>query len=655
MKSIEINPDFGFLRVAAFSPEVIIGDIKNTAISMGSIIEAYAKQGVKLLVFPELCLAGGYTNGDLFHQALVQSETLYNLDYLADLTDGSDMVVVVGLPLAVNGSLYNVAAVISRGKVVGIVPKTYLPSGGEFYEARWFANAHDLTVKEINLFGQIVPIGTDLLFESIEDPEVILAIELCEDLWTALPPSSFAAVAGATVIANLSASNELVGKAPYRRQLVAQQSGRCMTGYIYSCAGAGESTTDVVFAGHCIIAENGSILRQSERLEGIPTTAIADLDVKACVHDRMRTTSFAKSARELAGRAAFRRIPVSLVTAIPKDDVLARDIAAHPFVPSRDTDKDEVCSDVFKIQSLGLSQRLKKTGAANLVIGLSGGLDSTLAFLVCIKALKRLGIDPKDHIKAYTMPGFGTTEGTKSNAHLLAEAAGVPLEEIPIRPGADQILEDIGHDGKTEDVTFENAQARYRTLILMQKANQLGGIVVGTGDLSEAALGWCTYNGDQMSHYNVNCGVPKTLVKFVVQWVAWSQTTGTMKETLEAILATPVSPELTGGKEGKVSQKTEDIIGPYELHDFFLYHLERWGSSPRKIIYLASVAFGDKYSRDDIAKWLRVFLKRFFQNQFKRSAVPDGPKVGSVALSPRGDWRMPSDAVVTQWLAELED
>lgn len=646
------NHGFGFLRVTAFSPEVILGDIDKTASSIADMIHASERYKTRLIVFPELCLAGGYTSADLFHQTHLQTKVLENLKNLVDLTTDLKIVVVVGLPLLVNGSLYNVAAVIERGRIAGIVPKTYLPSGGEFYEARWFANAHDLTVSEISLFGKKVPIGTDLLFESKEDSNIVMGIELCEDVWTPLPPSSFQAVAGATVLVNLSASNELVGKADYRRQLIAQQSGRCMAGYIYSCAGAGESTTDVVWSGHCIIAENGLILRESERLEGCPTTAVSDLDIEACVHDRMRTTSFAKSAYELRNRPAFRRVEVSLPTDVPK--TLAREVGSHPFIPSNPAQMAEVCSDIFGIQSLGLAERLKKTGIKYTVLGLSGGLDSTLALLVCIKAWKRLRLNPSQRIRTFTMPGFGTSPGTKENAFSLANAAAVSIEEIPIDKGSTQILEDIGHDMATEDITFENAQARYRTLILMQKANQIDGTVIGTGDLSEMALGWCTYNGDHMSHYAVNSGVPKTLVKFVVDWVAKNDSTKEMRSVLEAILSTPVSPELTKPKEGKVAQKTEDIIGPYELHDFFLYHFIRRGSSPRKIAYLAKIAFSEKYTRAEIVKWLKVFITRFFRNQFKRSAVPDGPKVGSVALSPRGDWRMPSDASPTEWLRDLE-
>ena len=645
--------NFGFVRVAAVSPEVVIGNVFSTAVTIVELAKVYAQNGVKLIAFPELCLAGGYTNADLFHQTTLQNEVLRSLEFITACSDGIDATLIIGLPLCVNSTLFNVAAVINRGKIVGIVPKTYLPNGGEFYEARWFGSAPDLTVSEIELFGKIVPIGTDLLFPSKEDSNVIVGVEICEDIWTPIPPSSFLAVAGATVIVNLSASNELVGKAAYRRQLIAQQSGRCIAAYIYSCAGPGESTTDVVFGGHNIIAENGSILEESNRFEMKSTGITADLDLDLCVLNRMKTTSFAKCAHELRGRT-FRRLKVSLPKCLPNK--LQRPNPSMPFVPTIEADKAGVCADVFNIQTSGLIRRLKSIGCHDVVLGLSGGLDSTLALLVCLKAFERLSYS-KSGIHVYTMPGFGTTEGTKSNAIALAEACGIEIETIPIAVGSNQILQDIGHDTITQDVVFENAQARYRTTILMQKANQVGGIVIGTGDLSESALGWCTYNGDHMSHYNVNCGVPKTLVRFVVEWVANNEVQPAVARVLQSIVDTPISPELTMPQQGIIAQRTEEIVGPYELHDFFLFHMVRRGSSPGKIMYLAEQAHGGaggKYGSAEIEKWLRMFITRFFKSQFKRSAVPDGPKVGSVALSPRGDWRMPSDASPEQWLQDLD-
>lgn len=648
------NAEFGFLRVAAISPRVKIGNPSATTEGIISLAGLYASQGARLIVFPELCLAGGYTNNDLLHQTAVQQASLEGLLRITKASANVYAVIVVGMPLLVHNLLFNVAVVIDRGAVVGIVPKTYLPTGVEFQEARWFHPASDLLVSEIELFGRMVPIGTDLLFESRENAMVTLGVEVCEDLWAVIPPSSFLAAAGATVIVNVSASNELIGKADYRRSLIANQSGRCVSGYVYSSAGAGESTTDLIFGGHCLIGDNGSVIAESERLTFDVTGATeADIDVESLAHDRMRTTSFGQCSQELKRRPPYRRIPLWLPMETP--DNLRRPNPKHPFVPSDKARKDEHCNDAFNMTSIGLAHRLQASNSKKMHIGISGGLDSTLALLVSLKACELLGLKPKEAIHGYTMPGFGTSVGTKSNAHALAEAAHIQMEEIPIIDGSKQVLRDINHVSETEDITFENAQARYRTLILMQKANQLGGLVVGTGDLSEAALGWCTYTGDHISHYNVNCSVPKTLVQFIVRWVAENEAEAALNKVLLSILDTPISPELTSSKEGAIAQKTEDILGPYELHDFFLHQFVRWGSRPQKILYLAKQAFGDAYTEDDLKKWLRKFITRFFRNQFKRSAVPDGPKIGSVSLSPRGDWRMPSDASPELWLKELED
>lgn len=671
MNSLPKSP-FGFLRVAAASPTVHLGDIKKTAEEILMLANRIAEvDKARLIVFPELCLAGGYTTADLFHQEALLKEILQALELIICESHNYNTVLVVGLPMMIHSGLYNVAAIIDRGHLVGIVPKTYLPTGGEFYESRWFNSAHDLTVSTFEMHGcfRETPVGTDLLFVDSHDPSVILGVELCEDLWTAIPPSSYATLAGATVIANLSASNELVGKANYRRNLVAQQSGRAICGYVYSSAGVGESTTDVVFGGHRIIAENGAVIKEESLLledkdmRGSKTEyTLADLDISSCVHDRMRTTSFGKSAHELQNRQPYRRIKVQLQLEAPMEShPLYRPNPARPFVPDRGN--ESVCRDIFRIQSAGLTQRLKACGAEHVVLGLSGGLDSTLALLVCLEAFSDLGLR-RENIHAYSMPCFGTTSGTRNNAEALAKLTKISFEEIPIGEGAEQVLRDIKHGGK-EDVTFENAQARYRTLILMQKANQLGGIVIGTGDLSESAIGWCTYNGDHMSHYNVNCSIPKTLVRYVIDWATMHNMYGPdWYSVVKSILDTPVSPELTSATNDEVSQKTEDIVGPYDLHDFFIYHFVRKGAPPSKILYLASRAFTKKqhrfdgdpehYPREVIKKWLIVFLKRFFMSQFKRSAVPDGPKVGSVSLSPRGDWRMPSDASAATWLAELE-
>ncbi len=646
---------FGFLRAAAASPEVTIGNVRKTAARIVKMAREAGEDGAKLIVFPELCLAGGYTAADLFHQRVLREEVLHHLERIVGESTTIDAVIVVGLPLCVNGNLYNVAAVIDRGLLAGLVPKTYLPTGAEFQEARWFGTADDLTVTTVEVFTEsgAVPIGADLLFRSTQDPDVILGIELCEDVWTPIPPSSFLAAAGATVLVNLSASNELVGKAQYRRDLVTQQSGRCIAAYIYASAGVGESTTDVVFGGHCMIAENGVLFGETERFNMRGDLVVRDLDVAGCIHDRLRTTSFGKSARNLRHQRAYRTVTVKLPTEIPKKKLL-RPNHRSPFVPSNPAEMEGVCSEVFNIQVHGLIGRLRATGSHKVVLGLSGGLDSTLALLVCVEAFRQLGYDAKNII-TLTMPGMGTTDGTKINAHDMAKHSGVTIEEISIEVGAMRVLTDIGHDGVEQDVTYENAQARYRTLLLMQKANQIHGIVIGTGDLSEAALGWCTYNGDHMSHYNVNCSVPKTLVRYVVRWVAEHRSTSLMRLTLISILETTVSPELVKPAEGQIAQKTEELIGPYDLHDFFLYHMIRKGEQPRKIYYLATLAFKDTFEPELILKWLRLFYKRFFANQFKRSAVPDGPKVGSVSLSPRGDWRMPSDASDQLWQDDLAE
>ncbi|HEU5114977.1 MAG TPA: NAD(+) synthase [Candidatus Paceibacterota bacterium] len=641
-------PDFGFLRVAAAVPKVKIADTTWNAREILAIAEKAAKEGVALTVFPELSITG-YSIADLFHQRLLLDKALEALKTVKEGMKKIPGVVVVGLPMVIDNMIFNVGAVISAGRILGIVPKTSIPGYKEFYEERWFSSARDLKSREVLLFGEAVPVGTDLLFRANDKSDCALAVEICEDLWTPLPPSSFHAVAGATVIANLSASNELVGKADYRRSLVANQSARTVSGYIYASSGVHESTTDVVFGGHALIAENGGILAETGRFGRESDLIISEIDVENVILDRVKTTSFGESNRELGNRE-YRIIPVDLALGL-RDGKLRRKVARSPFLAPNKEVRERVTSDIFEIQVAGLGKRLEYSGIKRIVLGLSGGLDSTLALLVAIKTFQKLGL-PLTDIKTYTMPGFGTTDRTKSNAWKLAEAAGVSIEEISIAPGSTQQFKDIGHDGATQDITYENVQARYRTMILMNKANQVGGIVLGTGDLSEIALGWCTFSGDHLSHYNVNAGVPKTLVRHVVEFVMEKEPNAALKTTLKDILDTPVSPELkkTGAK---LTQKTEDIIGPYELHDFFLYHFVRWAAGPRKILFLASQAFGTSYSKDEVKKWLGIFINRFFKNQWKRSVMPDGPKVGSVALSPRGDWRMPSDAEVTAWIEDL--
>jgi NAD+ synthase (glutamine-hydrolysing) len=592
-----------------------------------------AGEGCRLIVFPELCLTG-YSCADLFHFPALQKQALVALGQLAETTANLGCLAVVGLPLSVESRLYNVAAVIGGGRVLGYVPKSFLPNSGEFYERRWFSPAATLRATELD--G--VPIGTDLLFEVPDLPGFVLGVEICEDLWTVVPPSSLAALVGATILANPSASNEVLGKVQYRRSLVTQQSARCLAAYVYAGAGAGESSTDVVYSGHGLIAENGVMLGETERFSFQTRAVLADVDLQRLAHERLKSAAF----RDDETRPEFRKVRVTLGATAGSQDLL-RAISPRPFVPPAEADRRAVCEEIFAIQATGLARRLRQTKSKTVVLGLSGGLDSTLALLVLIDALKRADL-PRSAALTVTMPGFGTTERTKGNAEKLAEALGIPLRKISIKASVEQHFTDIGHPAGLHDITYENAQARERTQILMDVANQTGGLVLGTGDLSEAALGWCTFNGDHMSMYHVNAGVPKTLVKYLIEWAATELYDAEAGEILHDIIATPISPELLPiGADGQIEQKTEDTVGPYELHDFFLFHFVRHGCPAEKIRYLAAIAFAGRYELVVIEKWLAVFLRRFAQNQFKRSSMPDGPKVGSVALSPRGDWRMPSD------------
>ncbi len=640
----------GFARVAAASPKLKVGNVSyNTAEIIRQIDEAEQKDA-SIILFPELSLTG-YTLGDLFQQDITDTAVLENLELLKEHTSNKKAVVIVGLPFRHQGALYNMAAVLSRGHILGLVPKISLPEYKEFYEKRWFTSGRELAAGTVMLGGEAVPVGTDILFTSASNKNIIFGIEICEDLWTPLPPSSSQALAGATLLFNLSASNELVGKADYRRTLVLSQSARTIAGYIYASAGVHESTTDLVFSGHSIIAENGTILTESERFSREGTIVIADIDVAHCVTDRLRTTSFIDTTRSEAPRT-YRYIETAIEENLPEKVI--RPLHKNPFVSSIPEIRNTTTKEVFSIQTAALAKRLDATKINKAVIGISGGLDSTLALLVTVETFKLLDL-PLENIIAITMPGFGTTKKTKSNAYLLAEAIGISLEEIDITEGCKQHFKDIGHDGITDDVTFENVQARYRTMILMDRANQVNGTVIGTGDLSETALGWCTFTGDHTAHYNINASVPKTLVQHIVAWYIDSSKEQKVKEVLQAILDTPISPELKLSATDEMAQKTEEIVGPYELHDFFLYHFIRWASSPQKILYLAEQAFEGIYPKEEIEKWLKVFIKRFFGNQWKRSVMPDGPKIGSVSLSPRGDWRMPSDADSTLWIENFND
>ncbi|MBK8091439.1 MAG: NAD(+) synthase [Verrucomicrobiaceae bacterium] len=639
LSAAQIRESHGLVRVAAVSPELILGDpVKNAQIITREAL-ALAREGCRVIVFPELCLTG-YSCADLFHTTGLREQALRALSEVAGELAECGALVVVGLPLHLAGRLYNVAAVLGEGEVLGFVPKSYLPTSAEFYERRWFSPAQTLREDEVGITEDVsVPIGTDLLFQLAEVPGCVVGVEICEDLWTVNPPSGKLALAGATILVNPSASTELLGKSPYRRNLVAQQSGRCLAAYVYAGAGAGESSTDVVFAGHSLIAENGSVLAETERFAFETRSAVADVDVQNLLHERMRSAVFRDEQQTLKTRT----VVFNGGDAVAKKDELRRPLTPHPFVPHAKADRSAVCEEIFAIQSTALARRLRQTQCKTAVLGLSGGLDSTLALLVALEAVRRAKV-PQCEVLTITMPGFGTTQRTRGNAEKLAEALGVKLRTISIDKAVRQHFADIGHDESTHDVTYENAQARERTQILMDVANQTGGLVIGTGDLSESALGWCTFNGDHMSMYHVNAGVPKTLVRYLIEWCADGPFAEKAGAVLRDIAATPISPELLPlAADASLKQKTEDSIGPYELHDFFLFHFLRHGSSAAKIQWLAEKAFAGRYKPAEIAKWLALFFRRFAQSQFKRSSMPDGPKVGTVALSPRGDWRMPSD------------
>ena len=640
----------GFVKVAAVTPEVRVADVAfNVEACVAAAREAAAQDGAAVIVLPELALTG-YTCEDLFWQdALVRAADAGLADFAAATAD-LDALLLVGVPVRANAKLYNCAAVVSRGMVLGVVPKTHIPTYNEFYEGRHFVPgpADPVTV---SVGGEKdVLFGTNLLFSCLELPELVVAAEICEDLWVAAPPSIAHAQAGATLICNLSASNAVVGKADYRRTLVCGQSARLVCGYVYASAGTGESTQDLVFSGHDLGAENGRLLA-----EGRPFgdgRAVSEVDVRVLAAERTRMSTFECAAA--AEEYGYVTVPFSLGAAASLETPLTRWVDPHPFVPSDAARRAERCEDVFAIQAHGLAKRLAHTHSRRAVIGLSGGLDSTLALLVTVRAFDLLGL-PRDGVIAVTMPGFGTTDRTYNNACELARTVGAELREIGIAASVRQHFSDIGHDESVHDVTYENAQARERTQILMDVANQEGGLVIGTGDLSELALGWATYNGDHMSMYAVNASVPKTLVRHLVRYVADTCGDAAESEVLLDVLDTPVSPELlpaTG--DGKIAQKTEDLVGPYELHDFFLYEVLRRGTNPSKVYRLARYALGEKYDDATILSWLKVFYRRYFAQQFKRSCLPDGPKVGSAAVSPRGDLRMPSDTCSALWLAELE-
>ena len=630
----------GFITVVCGTPKLRLADCDYNAEQTFTLMRKAEKAGAKVLVLPELGLTG-YTCGDLFYQDALLRGAEQALATVLEATRNLEVVTAVGLPLRVNNKLYNCATIIQKGAVLGVVPKTHLPNYSEFYEKRQFAAA-PAENGMVTLFGKSVPFGNKLVFRCAAMPDLALGFEICEDMWAPCSPAVDLAAAGATVVGNLSASNDIIGKDAYRRQLVTMQSAKLLCGYVYTSCGEGESSSDVVFGAHQMIAENGTMLAE-RRFDG--GMLVSEVDVQKLAYERRRTQMFDQAP-------AVWEVPFSLTVS---DTKLTRYVAPQPFVPEGKEDRDARCREILLTASLGLKQRLEHTGAKTAVVGLSGGLDSTLAVLITGLAMKMLD-RPMTDIVAVTMPCFGTTDRTRNNAVILAEQMGATLRTVDISNSVRSHFKDIGHDMEDHSVTFENGQARERTQVLMDIANQSGGIVIGTGDLSELALGWCTYNGDHMSMYAVNCSIPKTLVRHLVAYLARdnAKKDEALHDVLEDILDTPVSPELLPAVQGQISQKTEDLVGPYELHDFFLYYMLRWGFSPRKVYRLAVYALGGQYSREVILKWLKTFYRRFFSQQFKRNCVPDGPKIGSVALSPRGDWRMPSDAKMNLWQAELE-
>ncbi len=653
--------NYGFFRVAAATPELAVADIDFNTEHIITEINRAALKNVRLIIFPELCITG-YTCSDLFFQTSLQEKSIEALEKIARETSSIDIISAVGLPIKKDGALYNTAAIIHKGKILAVIPKSFIPNYAEFYERRHFSPARNIIEKNASIFisrkNPEVPFGTDILFTDEADPDFTIAFEICEDLWVPEPPSVRHSLNGATIIANLSASNEIVGKAEYRRLLVKSQSARCVSAYIYANAGHGESTQDLIFSGHSLIAENGNLLSESRLFSN--EMVIADIDVEKLIQERNKMSTFAQNASTQNGSVSttenkYRKIHFkSGITDYDKEADFYRTIAPHPFVPSSKERRSERCMAVIRLQAEGLAKRLRHINAKTAVLGLSGGLDSTLALLVTVHAFDLCKID-RHGIIAITMPCFGTTDRTYNNAIKLAESTGTTIMEIPISDSVRQHFKDIGQDENIHDVTYENSQARERTQILMDIANKNNGIVIGTGDLSELALGWATYNGDHMSMYGVNASIPKTLVRHLVEWEADSAENQHSRDVLKDILDTPVSPELLPPEDGKISQKTEEIVGPYELHDFFLYYLLRFGFSPSKIYFMAGKAFGDgKYTKPFIKKWLKIFYRRFFTQQFKRSCLPDGAKVGTVNLSPRGDWRMPSDASYNLWIKEIE-
>ncbi len=641
-----MNKKYGYIRVAASVPELKVANVSFNIQEIIKEIKLLAKEGVQIVTFPELCITG-YTCADLFSQDILLKEALNGLKEILDKTKNIDIVAIVGVPLVCDNQLFNCGVVINKGKILGIVPKTYIPNYGEFYEKRWFSTSNTLCSKTIKLFKEEVPIGIDLIFRDVNDSKIAFGIEICEDLWSPKAPSVESSLNGATMIFNLSASNEVIGKYNYRKNLINMQAAKNVCAYIYASSGVNESTTDLVFSGYAGISENGTMLVQNDRFDFKTNHIIADVDIQRLMNNRIKDISFMGVSSSLE----YRIININIQD---KNNNLYRKYDIYPFVPSDETQRFNRCEEIITIQACGLAKRIKHTGMKKCVIGISGGLDSTLAFLVILEAYKRLGIS-NDNLIGVTMPGFGTTGRTYNNALKLMKNYGVTIKEISIKEASLQHFKDIGLDLNDRSVTYENTQARERTQILMDIANKEGGLVVGTGDLSELALGWCTYNGDHMSMYAVNSSIPKTLVRYLVNYFALKEEDKQNKKTILDILDTPISPELLPpDKNGNIKQQTESVVGPYVLHDFFLYHFMRYGASPDKIRFIANEAFKGMYDEETIDKWLKFFIKRFFNQQFKRSCLPDGPKVGTISISPRGDLRMPSDADSSIWLSNLD-
>lgn len=631
----------GFVKVAAASCDIRVADVDYNTEQICRMIDETTEAGAKVVVFPELCITG-YTCGDLFTQDVLLKRARKALWKIADYTKEKDALVFVGVPLAVEGELYNTAAALNRGKILGLTTKTFLPNYGEFYEMRQFREG-PREVREIEFGGEKIPFGPQILFVSGQMEDLIVSAEICEDVWSPVPPSIQAAREGATIIVNCSASDETIGKAAYRKSLIEGQSARLIAGYVYANAGEGESTTDLVFGGHNMIAENGTTLAEGERFRN--GAIYSEIDIQRVISERRKNTTFqTEKTRKLV------RVPFQVEMT---DTFLTREFPSRPFVPDSSEEREKRCEEILMIQAMGLKKRLAHTHAQSAVVGISGGLDSTLALLVTAKAFDMLKMDRK-RIIAVTMPCFGTTDRTYSNACTMAVRLGAQLREVQLAESVTMHFRDIGHDMNDHSVTYENAQARERTQVLMDISNQENGMVIGTGDMSELALGWATYNGDHMSMYGVNASVPKTLVRHLVRYYADTLEDKELQAVLYDVLDTPVSPELLPPEDGQIAQKTEDLVGPYELHDFFLYYFLRFGYEPDKIYRIARLAFEGEHEKETIYKWLETFCRRFFTQQFKRSCLPDGPKVGTVALSPRGDWRMPSDACASVWLKNLE-